>query len=704
MIGRPNFLRQKKPSKPETSLTLRRLAFGAQLISMFALGEVTQLWLLILPLLPLLALGHLYSYRACVKPSRFVRLIVFVGIHLGICWMFGGLIWGMPYPQIQFALITMIVVSFELISRLNLYSGIGLGLINFYVAATLSRTLVFGGLLIVYLLCLLAFLWLAESEDGVRDNPVVVRPTREKTTRGGRVRWLLRFSLLLSFAAPLVFLFTPRFAATPLIMPISLRLPITNRPAAQVINPAVPLVQIEGMSTGSSEYYYGFDTQLDLSYRGGLTDTLVMYVRSSAASYWRSHAYDTYNGRTWSKSNDELRYLRGNGYYFALDPAYPRLIDYPPGDTFVQSFYIVYPLPNLLFVGGEPVKLFFAATEIAFDAYDGLRVGDPLSAGTTYSVVSLRQDFEPDELRAAAAVYASDSWQRFANSEFANYLQLPESITQRTRDLAREITVGIANPYDQIIAIRDYLRATYAYDFFPPPQAPNSDSVDQFLFVDQRGVCEQYVSAMIVMLRALGIPARLVAGYGTGDYNPFTGFYEVRANDAHAWVEVYFPDHGWVSFDPTPGWNGSPETGPVERWVFSSLFEGVELPSLPLGEMTQAGLSFLGAIAASFVFMFAASLIIVAAWWLWQRWGKLRFGRWRRMRQRDPLRRRVFSLYHRAQRRLRSYRAPTQTVQEHAAAFPEMAELARAVDSAAYSTDILDETVLKSLESSVRKR
>src|SRR5207248_981026 len=116
------------------------------------------------------------------------------------------------------------------------------------------------------------------------------------------------------------------------------------------------------------------------------------------------------------------------------------------------------------------------------------------------------------------------------------------------------------------------------------------------LFVDKRGVCEHYVSALVVMLRSLGIPARLVAGYGSGTYNAVTGYYEVRANNAHAWAEVYFPGYGWLSFDPTPGWTGNPDTGPVQRWVFSSLFAGLNLPSIPFGQIFQAGATLLGAI------------------------------------------------------------------------------------------------------------
>jgi hypothetical protein len=84
-----------------------------------------------------------------------------------------------------------------------------------------------------------------------------------------------------------------------------------------------------------------------------------------------------------------------------------------------------------------------------------------------------------------------------------------------------------------------------------PPLPRGRDAVDQFLFVDRRGFCEQIGTSLVVMLRSLGIPARLAVGYATGERNPFTGLYEVRAKDAHAWAEVYFPGVGWQAFDPT---------------------------------------------------------------------------------------------------------------------------------------------------------
>jgi hypothetical protein len=333
---------------------------------------------------------------------------------------------------------------------------------------------------------------------------------------------------------------------------------------------------------------------------------------------------------------------------------------------------------------------------------DGVRISQPLHPGLVYSVYSYRQTFDPAELRATGADYPP---------EVADvYLQLPDTVTDRTRDLARELTRDAPTAYDKVVALRDYLRETYPYNQFPPAQARNTDAVDQFLFADKQGVCEHYASAMVVMLRSLDVPARLATGFGSGDYNYITGYYEVRANDAHAWVEVYFPDHGWVPFDPTPGWAGDPQTGPVQRWIFSRLTgrAGLGGVDLPLSEVGAVGAALFGAIAGPLSVIGAvagAFGVVVALGWggrmLWRWWRAGHPPRPRGLRA-HPNRRRIFAAYRRAQRRLRSRRALTQTVQEHAVTHPELAELASAVDVAAYRPEPPDEGLVEAVREWLR--
>jgi hypothetical protein len=131
------------------------------------------------------------------------------------------------------------------------------------------------------------------------------------------------------------------------------------------------------------------------------------------------------------------------------------------------------------------------------------------------------------------------------------YLQVPPSLPPRVEALARRITKDDTNNYDRVRSIERYMRDNYRYEIDSPVPPAGRDAVDHFLFDTDVGFCEQFASATAVMLRTLGIPARVVAGYTPGTRNAFTGYYDVRASDAHSWVEVWFPGVGWYEFDPT---------------------------------------------------------------------------------------------------------------------------------------------------------
>jgi transglutaminase-like putative cysteine protease len=132
-----------------------------------------------------------------------------------------------------------------------------------------------------------------------------------------------------------------------------------------------------------------------------------------------------------------------------------------------------------------------------------------------------------------------------------NYLQVSESITERTRQLAFQITEGIDNPFDKATAITQWLRKNIDYERVTLPSPQDVEQIDWFLFDYQVGFCNWYASAEVVLLRSLGIPARMAVGYARGNFLSDEGYYEVRGDDAHAWPEVFFPGYGWVEFEPT---------------------------------------------------------------------------------------------------------------------------------------------------------
>ena len=129
-------------------------------------------------------------------------------------------------------------------------------------------------------------------------------------------------------------------------------------------------------------------------------------------------------------------------------------------------------------------------------------------------------------------------------------LQLPKSGLDRTRALADEWREGSTGPRDVVArALEFFNREPFVYTLQPP--LLGTKPVDEFLFETRRGFCEHYASAFSLLMRAAGIPARVVTGYLGGDENPVDGFYTVRQSDAHAWAEVWYADRGWVRIDPT---------------------------------------------------------------------------------------------------------------------------------------------------------
>jgi protein-glutamine gamma-glutamyltransferase len=131
------------------------------------------------------------------------------------------------------------------------------------------------------------------------------------------------------------------------------------------------------------------------------------------------------------------------------------------------------------------------------------------------------------------------------------YLQLPARLDPRVAELARTVTASSASNYAQAVAIQSYLKSNYSYTLqLPGVNAP--DQLAYFLFDRKKGHCEYFATAMTIMLRTRGIPARVVNGFRGGEFNSVNGSYIVREQDAHSWVEAYYPEFGWVTFDPTP--------------------------------------------------------------------------------------------------------------------------------------------------------
>jgi transglutaminase-like putative cysteine protease len=292
--------------------------------------------------------------------------------------------------------------------------------------------------------------------------------------------------------------------------------------------------------------YYG--PNLSLGRGNRLTDTLIFTVQvpenppEGVRFYWRSRAYDYYdNGWKSTLLTTEMIDPNETGLKF------PDSEDNAPG-LFPFAFSIGSPLstlptPHQVIWVSRPVKLELEYNENGEADLATVRATPPLRAGETYNVRSSLNKPTVVSMRNAGTDYPEWVTDR--------YLQLPQSITPRTRQLAAQIAEGKENPYDIAVAVTDYLRNNIEYTETVPPLPNDQELIDWFLFDLKQGFCNYYATAEIVLLRSLGIPARLGVGYAQGEPVEGANAYTVLQRDSHAWPEVYFPGIGWVEFEPT---------------------------------------------------------------------------------------------------------------------------------------------------------
>lgn len=288
-----------------------------------------------------------------------------------------------------------------------------------------------------------------------------------------------------------------------------------------------------GVSGPSKLKGVSFSESIRLGLAPNLGDRVVMTVDSPQGYFWRAMTYDFYTGAGWKTTETERS-----------DRVIPPTLGREAVDL---GFDVAVSHGSLLFTANEPFRASVAHQ---------FQIGEDRSYSTSVRAVNRHQAVGPYQvtsfvsvagksaLRAAATTYPQSIRQK--------YLQLPSTTPQRVRELAREVAGDQPNPYDKAEAIESFLRTNYRYSTVVKTPPPGRDPVDYFLFDLKEDFCEYFASAMIVMLREVGVPARLVEGYTTGTFDPTVGRFVVREVNAHAWVEVYIPAYGWIEFEPTP--------------------------------------------------------------------------------------------------------------------------------------------------------
>ncbi len=560
-------------------MPLRLWTLAAAIVGVFAVTAHDDFWQYRLIVPSLVTAGFAFSYWRRGKSNWWVKIVLALAC-LRVGWQFLRAVGADPYhtsiPLTVLLLWLQTLHSFDVPARRDLLFSLLSSVILMTVAASFGQDLTYLVYLAVYAVAAVQALahnaWQGAQEaavaaplPGAAPGPVQGRPAGASWR--GVVLAANHFLVVVLLVAGAVFVLTPRFEGMRLTsLPFSAQAMLLDLFAGRVFNPAYPGGEADrGPSAWNSRGYFGFSPSVDLRLRGRLDERVVMRVRTTHLFNWRALVFDTYTGTGWEIADREAIQVDGGSPPIAIVHDRDEVFSYAARSLQVtQTFYIEEEQPNVVFAAPLVEQLYVPTGRIYRDRYGSLRLPGTLKPGMVYSVVSRALVPDPQRLRAASGQPPAFIRER--------YLGLPP-LPERVGALARQLAAGQPTAYDRVLAINRYLWTHYRYDLSIPPQRRPGDAVDYFLFEERRGYCEQFASAMVVLLRSAGIPARLVTGYTPGTPNPVTGFLEVRNSDAHAWVEAFFPGLGWIEFEPTPGFADTADLGgpALRRWVWQDL-------------------------------------------------------------------------------------------------------------------------------------
>ncbi len=312
----------------------------------------------------------------------------------------------------------------------------------------------------------------------------------------------------------------------------------------------------------SSDFYRN---ELALGTRAKQSDAIAFLAYTPLAAkdfprlYWRGRVYDRFEENRWQTSElINTKYAPQDGDFNIPDTTQRFNLNF--------SFTVYTKGQTILYSAAQPLWTSHSAS-IAHAVIPGenaedeqmdivaLQASPYLEAGETYHTNAMLANPIIPELQEAGVEYPEWVTEK--------YLQLPSDFSPRIQALAFDITADLENPYDRAAAITEYLRANIAYVTVVTFPEGTEDPLEYFLFESKQGFCNYYASAEVLMLRSIGIPARLAVGFAQGEPNLQNTFFTVREKDAHAWPEVYFPGFGWIEFEPTG--NQEPVNRPEER-------------------------------------------------------------------------------------------------------------------------------------------
>jgi transglutaminase-like putative cysteine protease len=293
---------------------------------------------------------------------------------------------------------------------------------------------------------------------------------------------------------------------------------------------------------GSDRNARGLSFGRTLAPRGAfdLGDTPVLQVKSDGPLYLRASTADRYAGQAITSTETTTASIATNTDLLPQDAlpqsrglltAQIKVLASRTSIAFAPDAPLRFSMPVELDTRGDP-------NDVA-----SVRLDTPVQQNQEYTVISAVSTATVQDLRAAGEDYPA--WVR------ERYLQLPRSLPRRVIDLAHSSTGGAPSAFDKAVTLEGFLRDNFTYSTHVANVPPDQDWVDFFLFQSKEGYCDYFATAMVVMLRAEGIPARVASGFAPGEFDPNTGLSVVRENHAHSWVEAYFPRYGWIPFEPS---------------------------------------------------------------------------------------------------------------------------------------------------------
>jgi protein-glutamine gamma-glutamyltransferase len=558
--------KKKIKEKPEDSISLRFITSAMAIVGILAACQLAETP----PTLTLFgifgtAIGSYVSYVRRDKNNFWIKWAIAAGILVvqgffveEVMYRVQASIADARAPLTNMLIGLQALHSFDLPRRRDMNVSALVGMTLLASAATLSRDLTFGLYLLAFI-CFGAYMLYLDCVSRTIEGTDSEQQFASGIKFGASKSAGLAMVCIMPILAVSCFLLLPRMDIGLLHnVRVSLKLHLPMLDSNRVTNPLLSHTKLgDGSMEVSPLAYFGFDENLDLNYRGALSDQVVMKVSCSRGEFWRAMAFDTYDGHKWSMSKPKQTFNRLTSYGSAIPLApltglfVPRRV---PTIELTQVFEMQVDQTNLIPTASIPSLIYFPANKVQVDSYGSLRSPVLMEKDMVYTVISNVPQYDLDVLRQAEPV--SEATAARVKRAHPNDLQLPENLPDSVRYMSKAIAGEDGNWFVKAERFDRHLKENFKYNLNVPPTDARDDVVADFLMRKKSGYCEHFASSFVVLCRAAGIPARMVTGFTSGEYNPFTGLWEVRMRDAHAWAEVFVPRWGWVPFDPTP--DGAP--------------------------------------------------------------------------------------------------------------------------------------------------